>query len=399
MSNLPNGWNETTLGKACLKIGSGATPRGGNEAYKKKGISLIRSQNILDFDFSYRGLAFIDEQQASKLNNVKIFINDILINITGDSVARVCKVPDEVLPARVNQHVAILRVNNEELNSDYLKYYLLNPSLKRHLLGLANSGGTRNALTKGSLESLDLILPPLLEQKAIAGILSSFDKKIELLREQNETLENIAQTIFKEWFVNFKKGKPISISKLIEFNPIEKIDREKEYLFFDMKTLSTNSMATSEGVFKKSNSGTSFRRGDTLFAKITPCLENGKTAFVLDIKGETVARGSTEFIVMRAKEEGSQYLNYCICRDNNFRDYAIKSMTGTSGRQRVPVDRLKTYKIQYSIDNIYKFNDIIKPMFEKIKDNTSQIQTLSKTRDALLPKLMSGEIQAEGFGL
>jgi len=100
MRELPEGWVETVLGENCTKIGSGATPRGGNEAYKNQGISLIRSQNILDFDFSYNGLAFIDDSQALKLKNVEVIDGDVLINITGDSVARICKVPKEVLPAR-----------------------------------------------------------------------------------------------------------------------------------------------------------------------------------------------------------------------------------------------------------------------------------------------------------
>ena len=117
MSEIPQGWVEKDLSKLCIKIGSGATPRGGNEAYKAKGISLIRSQNVLDFEFSYRGLAFIDDVQASKLSNVEVFKDDVLVNITGDSVARVCIVPKAVLPARVNQHVAILRVNKQKLDS------------------------------------------------------------------------------------------------------------------------------------------------------------------------------------------------------------------------------------------------------------------------------------------
>src|SRR5258706_16338327 len=91
------------------KIGSGATPKGGGNNYKAKGISLIRSQNVLDFKFSYDGLAFIDDEQADDLKNVIVKEDDVLLNITGDSVARVCKVPKEILPARVNQHVVIIR--------------------------------------------------------------------------------------------------------------------------------------------------------------------------------------------------------------------------------------------------------------------------------------------------
>ena len=125
-------WKETELKDITTKIGSGATPKGGQEAYKDEGISLIRSQNILDFSFSYSGLAFIDDDQAYGLRNVIVEENDILINITGDSVARVAKVPVNVLPARVNQHVAILRANEKILDPDYLLYYLLNPTIKRY---------------------------------------------------------------------------------------------------------------------------------------------------------------------------------------------------------------------------------------------------------------------------
>ncbi|GAA3557710.1 restriction endonuclease subunit S [Snuella lapsa] len=144
-------WDSVELKELTTKIGSGATPRGGQEAYKSEGISLIRSQNILDFSFSYNGLAFIDEDQAYALRNVEVQENDILINITGDSVARVAKVPSEVLPARVNQHVSILRSNQNKLDQDYLLYYLLNPIIKKHLLRIASDGATRNALTKSDL--------------------------------------------------------------------------------------------------------------------------------------------------------------------------------------------------------------------------------------------------------
>ena len=154
-----NGWDTAKLKDLCTKIGSGATPRGGKEAYLDDGkFSLIRSQNVLDFTFSYDGLAFINEEQASKLDNVAIEERDVLLNITGDSVARVCQVPNEVLPARVNQHVAILRPDEGQLSPEFLKYYLLNPSFKSYMLGLASVGGTRNALTKGMIEDFDILI-------------------------------------------------------------------------------------------------------------------------------------------------------------------------------------------------------------------------------------------------
>lgn len=196
-------WKDFDLISVCEKIGSGATPRGGKEAYQESGISLIRSQNVHDFRFSKDGLVHIDTDQANKLKNVIVKENDVLINITGDSVGRVCSAPKEFIPARVNQHVAIIRPKKENLDWEYLKYFLLSPYQKAYLLMLSSSGATRNALTKGMLENLKIHLPPLSEQKAIAHILGSLDDKIELNRKMNQTLEAMARALFKSWFVDF----------------------------------------------------------------------------------------------------------------------------------------------------------------------------------------------------
>lgn len=135
------------------KIGSGATPTGGQNAYKSEGYALIRSQNVHDFKFSMDGLAYIDEVQARALNNVIVKEDDILLNITGDSIARTCKVPKHILPARVNQHVSIIRCK-DEVSSTYVFYYLQN--LKSYLLKICGVGGTRNALTKEAIEKLEI---------------------------------------------------------------------------------------------------------------------------------------------------------------------------------------------------------------------------------------------------
>ena len=210
-------WQEYRLADICKKIGSGATPRGGNDTYLKEGeYALIRSQNVIDFEFSYNGLAYISEEQAAKLNNVSVELNDVLLNITGDSVARVCTPPKNVLPARVNQHVAIIRTYENLLNPLYLKYYLLNPVFKEYMLMLSSSGGTRNAITKGMIEEFKILAPDLITQTDIAEILSSLDDKIELNNKINQELENLAQTLFKRWFVDFdfpnENGEPYKSS-------------------------------------------------------------------------------------------------------------------------------------------------------------------------------------------
>jgi type I restriction enzyme S subunit len=409
---LPSGWKETTLGEVCSKIGSGATPRGGQDSYKEKGVALIRSQNVLDLDFTYSGLAFIDKEQADDLANVEVQKEDVLINITGDSVARVCMVPDEVLPARVNQHVSILRANCAELNPYYLKYYLVNQSIKQFLLIMASSGATRNALTKGQLENFPILLPPPPEQKAISTILSLFDDKIELLRRQNKTLEQIAQAIFKEWFVKFTvNSKKLKINKqtglpegwrmgnlpdIFEISPVRNLKKGELAPYLDMKGMPTQGHYAEEWYNREFTSGSKFANGDTLLARITPCLENGKTAFVDFLEEEQVGWGSTEFIVLHPKPPYPPFYGYLLARSNTFRNFAIGQMTGSSGRQRVPEDCFESFNIAIPPNNVLiLFSELIDPFVKRLKINAKQIQTLSKLRDILLPKLMKGEIRVK----
>ena len=186
----------------CLKIGSGATPRGGKEAYCDEGISLIRSQNVLDFTFSYDGLAHINDQQAEKLSNVEVKSQDILLNITGDSVARICAVDPRALPARVNQHVAIIRPDENRVLSSYILYFL--QMIKPYLLQIAAGGATRNALTKSMIENLELEVPDILSQKKIVSVLDDVQEKIRDNNEINKNLEQQAQALFKSWFLDYE---------------------------------------------------------------------------------------------------------------------------------------------------------------------------------------------------
>ncbi|EMD2097394.1 restriction endonuclease subunit S, partial [Acinetobacter baumannii] len=156
----PKGWDVYKLKSLTSKIGSGSTPKGGDSSYKNDGISLIRSLNIYDGEFSYKNLAFIDQEQANKLKNVILQPNDVLLNITGASVARCCIVPKEVLPARVNQHVSILRIKENAI-PEFLEALLISKPMKLHLLKISGAGATREALTKLQLQELEIIVPPL----------------------------------------------------------------------------------------------------------------------------------------------------------------------------------------------------------------------------------------------
>lgn len=165
------------LGDICTKIGSGATPRGGKESYKESGTPIIRSQNVLDWAFRDDGLAYIDDEQAEALANVGVMPGDVLLNITGDSVARACIVPTELMSARVNQHVAIVR-HGDMLNPTYLLAFL--QSIKPRLLALASSGATRKALTKAMIEDLEIELPDMETQQRVSSVIEAIQRKIAL---------------------------------------------------------------------------------------------------------------------------------------------------------------------------------------------------------------------------
>jgi len=176
---LPRGWRLEPLGSMCSKIGSGATPRGGSAVYSDTGMTFIRSQNVFDHHFSQSGLVYIDDASATKLDGVSVQPNDILLNITGDgeTIARCCVVPKAVLPARVNQHVMIIRPM-EGVVPGYLQRYLSHPRIRQYMLS-HNSGGSRRALTKAHVEGFRVVLPPLSVQRAIDEVLGALDEKIE----------------------------------------------------------------------------------------------------------------------------------------------------------------------------------------------------------------------------
>lgn len=187
------GWDVKKLGEVTTKIGSGATPKGGNQSYKDVGISLIRSLNVYNNEFVYKDLAHIDDNQASNLNNVILQEQDVLLNITGASVARCCIVPLDVLPARVNQHVAIIRPK-DNVDNTFICYQFTSDIYQQELLSIGKSNGaTREALTKAQLESLCVILPPLSLQQEFASKIEKIERQKELIKQslaETETLFN-----------------------------------------------------------------------------------------------------------------------------------------------------------------------------------------------------------------
>lgn len=176
------GWEEKTLKELTNKIGSGATPKGGRKVYIDEGCSLIRSMNVLYNIFKYDELAHINEEAADQLKGVEVQKNDVLFNITGASIARCCIVPEDILPARVNQHVSILRLKAGVLPI-FLCYTLISPTNQRKLLKIGEAGSTRQALTKSDLENHMIGVPSLQEQQSIVSFLDSLNEKVNTLQQ------------------------------------------------------------------------------------------------------------------------------------------------------------------------------------------------------------------------
>ncbi len=197
------GWEMKTLKELTNKIGSGATPKGGRKVYIDEGCSLIRSMNVLYNIFKYDELAHINEEAADQLKGVEVQKNDVLFNITGASIARCCIVPEDILPARVNQHVSILRLKAGVLPI-FLCYTLISPTNQRKLLKIGEAGSTRQALTKSDLENHMIGVPSLQEQQSIVSFLDSLSEKVNTLQQNYSHICNecdaLKQAILKQVF-------------------------------------------------------------------------------------------------------------------------------------------------------------------------------------------------------
>ncbi|WP_203461853.1 restriction endonuclease subunit S [Enterobacter cloacae] len=448
---MGNKWNTVRLGDYCIKIGSGATPKGGNSVYTDTGNTyFIRSQNVYNDGFNTNGLVFITDEAALKLKNVDVQENDILLNITGDSVARVCIAPRAFLPARVNQHVAIIRPKNDAFDPRFLRYFLSSPHQQALLLTLASAGATRNALTKGMIEELQVPKPHVHTQISIANVLESFDKKIESNNKINQTLGKMSQTLFKSWFVDFD---PVIDNALDAGNSIpEALQsraelRQKVRNSTDFKPLPANIRALFPAEFEETELGwipkdwsienfseiaqlvkenvksedtstyvhyvglehlerkhifitnygngsdvssnkTAFSKDDLLFGKLRPYFH--KVA-ITPFSGIC----STDILVFRAKKKYYKSLMAMYAFTDEFVAYANLRSTGTRMPRAEAKDLLK-YKIVLPNENILeKFELLLNDYWSKGQLNNNESKQLTVLRDTLLPKLISGELSLE----
>lgn len=419
MNHAHNTWPLVQLREITTKIGSGATPRGGKESYKENGTTLIRSLNVYDFRFEHEGLAFIDEDQAEELANVEVQPQDILLNITGASVARCCMVPSGVLPARVNQHVSIVRIDPHWADPRYVLYCINSPRYKDHLLAIAQGGATREALTKEKIEKFKIPLPSLPTQLKIASVLSAYDDLIDNNMRRIKILEDMAQALYREWFVHFRfpgheKVKMVSspLGPIPEGWEVVKLSGfvETQYGYTEstseakigpkfLRGMDINKTSYIQWdsvpycpISAPDHAKYKLAVGDVLVIRMA---DPGKVGIV---EKDIDAVFASYLIRLKIKSAllSPYYLFYFLLSDR-YQSYVTGASTGTT-RKSASADVIADVDMILPPDIIHKqFEDEISTVRRVLNNLLDKNANLRRTRDLLLPKLISGEIDVSNL--
>ncbi len=431
-----NGWPSLTI-QSLIDAGVITAHKDGNygsnyprkHEFGEQGVPLLTAKLLDDGGrIDFRSAPRLAHEKADKLTYGFIETNDVLLSHNA-TIGRVAVVPELTERILVGTSLTYYRVDSERLSPRYLAAFFSGRAFQNQLIAVM-SHSTRNQVPITTQRGLSIVVPPITIQNAVADILAAFDDKIELNRRMNETLEAMARAIFKSWFVDFDPvrakldgrqptgldpqtatlfpssfdhidGELVpsgwSLSPLpdaIEVNPKRTLKKGDFVPYLDMKNMPTKGHCPESWRLREFKSGTRFMNGDTLLARITPCLENGKTAFVDTLADGEIAWGSTEYIVLCPNPPLPGEYGYYLARSDELRLFAIQNMTGSSGRQRVPADCFEQFLICVPPAAIaQRFGEIVGPLMQQVTKNCQQSESLLETRDALLPKLLSGELR------
>lgn len=285
-------------------------------------------------------------------------------------------------------------IDEEQVLPEYLFY-----QLKTKDLASLNVGTAVPSLTTDVLNEVEIDLPSLEKQKQVVEMLGSLDSKIEINTKLNGYLEGLCQTLFDRFEAD-ENNTFVPITSIAYVNPKRTLKKGTKALCVEMANLSTGGSFPSDWHVKAYHGGMKFKNGDTIMARITPCLENGKTCYVNFLEEGQTGFGSTEYIVMAAKDILPSEFFYFLARNSNFVSYAIAHMNGSSGRQRVSSTDIEEYEVRMpNSSQLIEFEKIAVPAIRTIRANSFENRKLTELRNALLPKLMSGEIDVSKIDL
>lgn len=375
--------------------------------YVESGIHFVMANDLNSGSVDLKGCNKIPENLASKLRIGFSEEGDVLLTHKGTigNVAIVGPIEPYVM---LTPQVTYYRTNDDKLSNKYLSYAFREPMFQKRMKSLAQQS-TRPYIGITAQRNLKILWTDRKTQDSVVDVLSKYDNLIENNKRRIKLLEESARQLYKEWFVRFRfpghehvkiiDGVPegwerCTAPQTLYINPRVNVEKGKEILYVPMACLSESQMTVDASKFehREKHTAVKFKLGDTLFARITPCLENGKTAYVNFLDEDEVACGSTEFIILRGNKVSNQFA-YLLAREESFRGNAIKSMIGSSGRQRVQPSCFDKYIVAVAPSAIQEqFDEVVELAFKQISLLINQNNQLAKARDLLLPKLMNGEI-------
>lgn len=296
---------------------------------------------------------------------------------------------DEEKPAIVSPAYFMFEViDNSILNEDYLMMWFRRPEFDR-ICWLHTDGSVRGGITWDDICRLELPIPPIENQLEIVNSYKTITERIALKQKINDNLEATAQAYFDSLF--FDESEPnCTLADIALVNPVRPLAKGVEARYFEMATLPTNGCIPTGDFIKPYNGGVRFINGDTLIARITPCLENGKAAYINILEDNEVAFGSTEYIVFASKGNMPSSFYYFLIRNAKFVTFALQFMNGSSGRQRVSGEELASFPLcRPSCENLEAFDKVASLVLEQMKDNTYEIQKLKQLQEVIAATISS----------
>lgn len=359
---------------------------------------VIRNNNIKHGRIDFSSPSYTDDEHfAQRIKRAKPQPGDIIITREAP-IGDVGMIPENT-ECCLGQRMVLLRANQSVCDNFYLLYSLQSLYVQHQISWSEGTGTTVSNLRIPHLEQIQIPYLPLEQQAKISSVLRALEEKIENNRRLNDNLQQQAFSVFDNLIANAENN-DYTVSDYAFLNPKRTLAKNQVARSIDMSQLSTSGAFPSGWEMKPFNGGMRFTNGDTLLARITPCLENGKTAFIDFLDDGEVAFGSTEYIVLAPKNDTPPEMLYCLARYPAFVDYAVKNMNGSSGRQRVSAETVGQYRLPlFDKHSLVLFKEVVSPMFLKMRYNSLENMRLAELRDALLPKLMSGEIDVSAVQL
>ncbi|HEX6472088.1 MAG TPA: restriction endonuclease subunit S [Streptosporangiaceae bacterium] len=365
--------------------------------YRESGVPFVRGVNLARGPFLDDDFVYIDEGKAREIGFAAVTAGDLVFTRKG-TIGQVSMIPRAPRFVRYVISGSQMKARLDETRAcpEFYYYWFRSPVGRQRLLANAGAVGVPSLPNSlATLRDLRVPLPPLPVQRAIAEVLGTLDGKIAVNERIAATYERMLRLEFAALGIDVPPapGAAVPASALVDFNPRRRLPRTPDAAYVGMADLPTATARVTAWTRRPPKPGTRFTNGDTVMARITPCLENGKTAYIDFLDADEVGAGSTEFIVMRARPPYPPQLSYFLARSPRFRGHAVRSMAGSSGRQRVAAAALAGFPLaRPDAGRLAAFGAAASAAFAHVKALDAESGALAELRDALLPKLTSGAI-------